>query len=117
MLKSPVLNASATERPVIIRGVDWNSIFPIWKSMFSLDPAENGPEMTVIAPENASDTEMSSENRDIRRHLLDMGLTRGVEVKVKKIAPVGDPIDIELRDYELCISKSDLSQIEVEVIK
>jgi ferrous iron transport protein A len=60
---------------------------------------------------------LNVENREIRRHLLDMGLTRGVEVKVKKIAPVGDPIDIELRDYELCISKSDLSQIEVEVIK
>ena len=57
------------------------------------------------------------QNKEIRRHLLDMGLTRGVEVRVKKIAPVGDPIDIELRDYELCISKSDLSQIEVEVIK
>ena len=56
-------------------------------------------------------------NREIRRHLLDMGLTRGTEVKIKKIAPVGDPVDIELRDYELCVSKSDLKQIEVEVIK
>ena len=46
-----------------------------------------------------------------------MGLTRGVKVKVKKKAPMGDPIDIELRDYELCIGKSDLSQIKVEVIK
>ena len=45
-----------------------------------------------------------------------MGLTRGVEVEIRKKAPVGDPIDIKLRDYELCISKSDLSQIEVEVI-
>jgi len=56
-------------------------------------------------------------NKEIRRHLLDMGLTRGTEVKIKKIAPVGDPIDIELRDYELCVSKSDLKQIEAEVIK
>ncbi|MCR5186552.1 MAG: ferrous iron transport protein A [Clostridia bacterium] len=56
-------------------------------------------------------------NKEIRRHLLDMGLTRGTEVKIKKIAPVGDPVDIELRDYELCVSKSDLKQIEVEVIK
>ncbi len=60
---------------------------------------------------------LNVQNKEIRRHLLDMGLTRGVEVKVKKIAPVGDPIDIELRDYELCISKADLRQIEVEVIK
>lgn len=67
--------------------------------------------------DRAKIVKLNVENREIRRHLLDMGLTRGVEVKVKKIAPVGDPIDIELRDYELCISKSDLNQIEVEVIK
>lgn len=57
------------------------------------------------------------ENKEIRRHLLDMGITRGVEVKIKKIAPMGDPIDIELRDYQLCIRKADLNKIEVEVIK
>ncbi len=56
-------------------------------------------------------------NKEIRRHLLDMGITRGVEIKIKKVAPMGDPIDIELRDYELCLRKSDLSQIEGEVIK
>lgn len=60
---------------------------------------------------------LNIQNKEIRRHLLDMGLTRGVEVEIRKKAPVGDPIDIKLRDYELCISKSDLSQIEVEVIK
>ena len=60
---------------------------------------------------------LNVQNKEIRRHLLDMGLTREVEVEVRKKAPVGDPIDIKLRDYELCISKSDLSQIEVEVIK
>ena len=54
---------------------------------------------------------------DVRRHLLDMGITRGVEVKIKKIAPMGDPIDIKLRDYDLCIRKADLNQIEVEVIE
>ena len=57
------------------------------------------------------------ENRQIKRHLLDMGITRGAKVKIKKIAPMGDPIDIELRDYQLCIRKADLAQIEVEVIK
>ena len=67
--------------------------------------------------QKAKIVKLNVENKEIRRHLLDMGLTRGVEIKVKKIAPIGDPIDIELRDYELCISKSDLSQIEVEVIK
>ena len=60
---------------------------------------------------------LNVENKQIRRHLLDMGITRGVNVKIKKIAPMGDPIDIEIRDYELCIRKADLEQIEVEVTK
>ena len=58
---------------------------------------------------------LNIQNKAIKRHLLDMGITRGVEVKVKKIAPMGDPIDLSLRDYELCICKADLSNIEVEV--
>lgn len=56
-------------------------------------------------------------DRQIKRHLLDMGITRGVEIRIKKIAPMGDPIDIELRDYELCIRKADLEGIEVEVLQ
>ena len=56
-------------------------------------------------------------DKAIRRHLLDMGVTRGVEVKIKKIAPMGDPVNIYLRDYELCICKANLSKIEVVVIK
>ena len=67
--------------------------------------------------EKAKVLKLNIENKQIKRHLLDMGITRGVTVKIKKIAPMGDPIDIELRDYELCIRKADLTQIEVEVIK
>lgn len=67
--------------------------------------------------QRAKIVKLNFDNKEIRRHLLDMGLTRGTEVEIRKKAPVGDPIDIKLRDYELCISKSDLSQIEAEVIK
>ena len=59
---------------------------------------------------------LNEQNKAIRRHLLDMGITRGVEITIKKVAPMGDPIDIQLRDYELCLRKEDLSKIEVEVI-
>ena len=59
---------------------------------------------------------LKEENRAIRRHLLDMGITRGVEITIKKVAPMGDPIDLKLRDYELCLRKEDLTKIEVEVI-
>lgn len=55
-------------------------------------------------------------DRALRRRLLDMGITEGVQVKMKKIAPLGDPIDIELRGYELCLRKADLDLIDIEVI-
>ena len=45
-----------------------------------------------------------------------MGITKGVKITVRKVAPLGDPIDISLRDYELCIRKEDLAQISVEVL-
>lgn len=66
--------------------------------------------------QNAKVLKINEENKAIRRHLLDMGITRGVEITIKKIAPMGDPIDIKLRDYELCIRKEELEKIEVEVL-
>jgi ferrous iron transport protein A len=60
---------------------------------------------------------LHSDNKALRRRLLDMGITKGVEVTIKKIAPLGDPIDIALRGYELCIRKSDMQNIDIEVIK
>ena len=53
----------------------------------------------------------------LRQHFLDMGVIPGAEITLVKYAPMGDPIDIKLRDYELCIRKADLKQIEVEVIE
>ncbi len=60
---------------------------------------------------------MHNDNKALRRRLLDMGITKGVIIRVKKIAPLGDPIDIEIRDYELCIRKEDMKEIDIEVIK
>ena len=59
---------------------------------------------------------LHNNNPAVRRRLLDMGITTGVVVEVKKIAPMGDPIDIKLRGYELCIRKSDMAEIDIEVI-
>jgi feoA family protein len=53
---------------------------------------------------------------EVRRHLLDMGITKGTEILIKKIAPMGDPVDIELRGYELCIRKEEMKNIDVEVL-
>ncbi len=51
----------------------------------------------------------------VRRHMMDLGLTKGTEVYVRKLAPLGDPIELTLRDYELSIRKEDAQKIEVEV--
>lgn len=59
---------------------------------------------------------VQNQNKSLRRRFLDMGITQGVIVKIKKIAPLGDPISIELRGYELCIRKCDMKKIDVEVV-
>ena len=56
---------------------------------------------------------VKNNNSLLRKRMLEMGFTKGVVVMVKKIAPFGDPIDIELRGYELCLRKDDLDNIEV----
>ncbi|HBL83831.1 MAG: iron transporter FeoA [Clostridiales bacterium GWF2_38_85] len=50
----------------------------------------------------------------LKRRLMDMGLTKGTEVYVRKLAPLGDPMEISVRGYELSIRKSDADMIEVE---
>ena len=50
----------------------------------------------------------------LRRRIMDMGITKGVEIYVRKVAPLGDPIDITVRDYELSVRKGDAELIEVE---
>ena len=49
----------------------------------------------------------------VKRRIMDMGITKGVEVFVRKLAPLGDPIEINVRNYELSIRKTDAEMIEV----
>ncbi|MFA5283365.1 MAG: ferrous iron transport protein A [Bacilli bacterium] len=60
---------------------------------------------------------LHNDNAALRRRLLDMGITKGVIIEVKKIAPLGDPIDIKLRGYELCLRKNDMKGIDIKVIE
>ena len=50
----------------------------------------------------------------IKRRIMDMGLTKGVQVHVRKVAPLGDPIEVTIRGYELSIRKADAEMVEVE---
>ncbi|MEE0785449.1 MAG: FeoA family protein [Oscillospiraceae bacterium] len=49
----------------------------------------------------------------VKRRIMDMGLTKGVEVYVRKVAPLGDPVEVTVRGYELSIRKADAEMIEV----
>lgn len=53
----------------------------------------------------------------VRRRIMDMGITKGVEIYVRKVAPLGDPMELNLRGYELTLRKADANMIEVEQIE
>ena len=50
----------------------------------------------------------------VKRRIMDMGITRGTEIYVRKLAPLGDPVEVTVRGYELSIRKADAEMIEVE---
>ncbi|MDF2869806.1 MAG: iron transporter FeoA [Anaerocolumna sp.] len=66
-----------------------------------LKPGETGTVLSI------------GEKGPLKRRIMDMGITRGVAVKVVKIAPLGDPIEINIRGYELSLRKDEAAQIEV----
>lgn len=50
----------------------------------------------------------------VKRRIMDMGITKGVEINIRKVAPLGDPIEVTVRGYELSVRKADAAMIEVE---
>lgn len=50
----------------------------------------------------------------VKRRIMDMGITKGVEIFIRKVAPLGDPIEVTVRGYELSLRKSDAEMIEIE---
>ena len=50
----------------------------------------------------------------VKRRIMDMGITKGVEIYVRKVAPLGDPMELNIRNYELSVRKGDAKMIEVE---
>ena len=50
----------------------------------------------------------------VKRRIMDMGITKGVEVYVRKVAPLGDPVEVTVRGYELALRRADAEMIEVE---
>ena len=73
--------------------------------MRSLKEAKVGDTVTVV--------KLHGEGA-VKRRIMDMGITKGVEVYVRKVAPLGDPVEVTVRGYELSLRKADAEMIEVE---
>ncbi|MDO4420134.1 MAG: FeoA family protein [Ruminococcus sp.] len=50
----------------------------------------------------------------VKRRIMDMGITKGVEIYIRKVAPLGDPVEVTVRGYELSLRKADADMIEIE---
>lgn len=68
----------------------------------------------VNVGETATVTRLHGEGA-VKRRIMDMGITKGVEIYVRKVAPLGDPMELTVRGYELSVRKADAEMIEVEV--
>lgn len=66
----------------------------------------------VAVGERAKVTKLSGEG-PVKRRIMDMGITKGVEIYVRKVAPLGDPIEVTVRGYELSLRKADAEMINV----
>ena len=61
-------------------------------------------------------TKVSGEGA-IKRRIMDMGITKGIEIYVRKVAPLGDPVEVAVRGYELSVRKADAELIDVEIAR
>jgi ferrous iron transport protein A len=52
---------------------------------------------------------------EVRKHLMEMGLVRGSDIKVQRVAPLGDPIEVKIKGYSLSLRKEDAKKIEIEI--
>ena len=73
--------------------------------MKTLREAKNGETVTVVKLNGAG---------AVKRRIMDMGITKGCSVYIRKVAPLGDPVEVTVRGYELSLRKEDAQMIEVE---
>ena len=70
--------------------------------------------LSDIKPVSTCTVERLCDQGATRRRIMDMGITKGAQIRVDKVAPLGDPVDLTVRGYHLSLRKSDLDKIEVE---
>ena len=75
--------------------------------MKTLKEVKPGETVTIVKYHQGGDV-------DLRRHLLGMGFVKGAKIKVKKVASLGDPIEMSIKGYDVCLRKEEAENIEVE---
>jgi ferrous iron transport protein A len=83
---------------------------------YNLKPGDYGHLSDLKKGQKALVLDFHNDNAALRRHLLDMGITKGVVIEIKKEAPLGDPVDLKLRGYELAMRRADMRGIDIQVL-
>ena len=86
------------------------------KDKLKLFPGDQGHLSDLSLGQKARVLALHGDDAARRRRLLDMGITSGVTITIRRIAPLGDPVGIYLRGYELLLRKEDMANIDIEVI-
>ena len=82
----------------------FNNFGDIMRTLSDVKPGET---VTLVKYHNTGDV-------DLRRHLLGMGFVKGAEIHIKKVATLGDPIEMSIKGYDVCLRKEEAKNIEVE---
>ena len=79
-------------------------------------PGRENRDMTLKAVKTGQTVTVQKINGSgaVKRRIMDMGITKGVEIYVRKVAPLGDPVEITVRGYELSVRKADAEMVEVQ---
>lgn len=88
------------------------NIWPI-RFMFSIRRRNKMTLKDVSVGQTVKVRRLSGEG-PVKRRIMDMGITKGIEIYVRKVAPLGDPVEVTVRGYELSIRKADAEMVEVE---
>lgn len=72
--------------------------------------------LNEVKPGNSARVARLTGEGPVKRRIMDMGITKGVEVTVRKVAPLGDPIEVTVRGYELSLRRDEAAKIETEAI-
>ncbi|GFH39707.1 ferrous iron transporter A [Lactococcus insecticola] len=86
------------------------------KTLSDVKPGQTAMVQGILTADKDDDLTAHRHNEALKRRLLDMGVTRGTRIFVRKVAPLGDPMELHVRGYELTLRKNEAEKVEVSVL-